>query len=229
VLQEQRFNRLGGSESLETDVRVIAATHQDLEALIACGRFRADLYYRLKGFVIFLPPLRERPEDLPSLVAHLLERFRPLLGHPVEQVAPEALARLRRHTWPGNVRELEGCLKQALLQAWGPVLTVEDLPPELTRGAPAGAAPADRDADALLRYIRQRLVAGSTDLYAEALRRLEETLVREVLTHTGGNQAQAARLLGIARNSLRKKIQELGITLERVVGEGTDDAEPGLK
>jgi two-component system nitrogen regulation response regulator GlnG len=229
VLQEQRFERLGGGAPLETDVRLIAATHQDLEALIVRGRFRADLYYRLKGFVITMPPLRERPEDLPALVAHLLERLRPLLGHPVEQVDPEVLARLQRHTWPGNVRELEGCLKQALLQARGQVLTAVALPPELTRGEPAGAAPADREADALLGYVRQRLAAGSTDLYAEALRRLEETLVREVLAHTGGNQAQAARLLGIARNSLRKKILELGITLERVVGGGADDAELGLK
>jgi two-component system nitrogen regulation response regulator GlnG len=219
VLQEQRFDRLGGSESLQTDVRLIAATHQDLEALIARGRFRADLYYRLKGFVILLPPLRERPEDLPPLVAHLLERFRPLLGHPVEEVAPEVLSRLQRHPWPGNVRELEGCLKQALLQARGPVLMMDDLPPELTRDEPAGAAPADLDADALLCYIRQRLAAGSTDLYAEAVRRLDEMLVREVLIHTAGNQAQAARVLGIARNSLRKKIQEVGITLETLLAE----------
>src|SRR5215472_684932 len=143
VLQEQRFDRLGGSEPIATDVRLIAATHQDLESLIARGRFRADLYYRLKGFVICLPSLRERPEDLPALVSHLLERFRQPLGHPVEQVAPEALARLQQYAWPGNVRELEGSLKQALLQAWGPVLTVDDLPPELARGEPAGAALAD--------------------------------------------------------------------------------------
>src|SRR5262245_9463887 len=225
VLQEQRFDRLGGSESLATDVRLIAATHQDLETLIARGRFRADLYYRLKGFVILLPPLRERPEDLPPLVGHLLERFRQPLGHAVEQVAPEALDLLRQYNWPGNVRELEGCLKQALLQSRGPVLTVDDLPRELARDKPAGPAPADSDADALLGYIRQRLAAGSTDLYAEALSRLDETLVREVLKHTGGNQAQAARLLGIARNSLRKKIQEQGITLERVVGGAADDDE----
>jgi two-component system nitrogen regulation response regulator GlnG len=119
VLQEQRFDRLGGSETLETDVRLIAATHQDLEGLIARGRFRADLYYRLKGFVITLPPLRERPEDLEPLVGHLLERLRPQLNHPVEQVAAEVMDRLQRHPWPGNVRELEGVLKQALLQAQG--------------------------------------------------------------------------------------------------------------
>src|SRR5262249_7901394 len=155
----QRFARLGGSEPLATDVRLIAATHQDLETLIARGRFRADLYYRLKGFVIFLPPLRERPEDLPALVAHMLERFRHPLGHPVEQAAPEARARLQQYAWPGNVREREGSLKQALLQARGRVLAVDDLPPELARDKPAGAASAD--ADALLAYIRQRLAAGS--------------------------------------------------------------------
>ena len=187
------------------------------------------MYYRLKGFVISLPPLRERPEDLPALVTHLLERFRQQLAHSVEQVAPEAMARLQAYTWPGNVRELEGCLKQALLQARGPVLSADDFPPELARAKPAGADPADSEADALLGYIRQRLVAGSTDLYAEALRWLDETLVREVLNFTGGNQAQAARLLGIARNSIRKKIQEQGITLERVVGGVADGVEPELK
>jgi two-component system nitrogen regulation response regulator GlnG len=229
VLQEQRFDRLGGSEPIATDVRLLAATHQDLETLIARGRFRADLYYRLKGFVICLPPLRERPVDLPALVNHLLERFRQPLGHSVEQVAPELLSRLQQYAWPGNVREVEEILKQALLQARGPVLTVDDLPQELARAKPAGADPADSAADALLAYIRQRLAAGSTDLYAEALRRLDETLVREVLNFTGGNQAQAARLLGIARNSLRKKILEQGITLERVVGGMADGVEPKLK
>jgi two-component system nitrogen regulation response regulator GlnG len=223
VLQEQRFDRLGGSEPVATDIRLIAATHQDLEALIARGRFRADLYYRLKGFVISLPPLRERPEDLPALLAHLLERFRGPLGHPVERVAPEVLTRLRQHAWPGNVRELEGCLKQALLHARGPVLRLDDLPAELTRFPPADA---DGDTDGLLAYIRQQLAAGSNDLYAEALGRLDGMLLREVLRFTAGNQAQAARRLGIARNSLRKKIQEQGIILERVVGPAADDRNP---
>jgi DNA-binding NtrC family response regulator len=226
MLQEQRFDRVGGSEAISTDVRLIAATHQDLETLIARGRFRADLYYRLKGFVISLPPLRERSEDLPALVVHLLERFRPLLGHAVEQVSPEVLARLQQYAWPGNVRELEGSLKQAMLQARGPLLTVDDLPPELAGDQPAPATAAELSADALLSYVRERLTAGSTDLYAEALRRLDETLVREALRFTGGNQARAARLLGIARNSLRKKIQELEISLERVVGELPEDVMP---
>jgi two-component system nitrogen regulation response regulator GlnG len=117
---------------------------------------------------------------------------------------------------------VEGILKQAVLQAQGPLLTAGDLPEELTRGEPEGIGPA-RVEDSLLGYIRQRLAAGSTDIYAETLRRLEQELLREVLKHTGGHQAQAARLLGIARNSLRKKIQELGITLERVVGEAAND------
>src|SRR5262249_38157694 len=142
---------------------------------------------------------------------------------------PSATSACPAKNKPGNVRELEGCLKQALLQVRGPVLTADDLPSELARAKSAGKAPDASDADALLGYIRQRLAAGSTDLYAEALRRLDETLVREVLKHTGGNQAQAARLLGIARNSLRKKIQEQGITLERVVGEMANGAGRELK
>jgi nitrogen regulation protein NR(I) len=214
ILQEQRFDRVGGSETLHTDVRIIAATHQNLDSLIAAGRFRADLYYRLKGFVISLPALRDRPDDLPALVTHIIERLRQDLGHAVEQVAPDVVLQLQRYSWPGNVRELEGVLKQALLQARGPVLALNDMPAELTRTETAVGAVDAKDSQSLLTFIRQRLAAGSTDLYAEALGRLEVTLMREVLQHTGGNQVQAAKLLGISRNWLRKKMQELGIKLE---------------
>src|SRR5262249_24054499 len=148
--------------------------HQNLESLIAAGRFRADLYYRLKGIVISLPALRERPEDLPLLVAHLLERFRPQLGHPVEQIPAAVIDRLQRHAWPGNVRELEGILKQALLQARGPVLGIDDLPIELGSGRVSVATDGHTGEDTLLSYVRQRLSANSTDLYAEALVRFEE-------------------------------------------------------
>src|SRR5207244_6847635 len=112
----------GGNETIRTDVRLIAATHRDLKAWSADGRFRPDLYYRLGVFAIHLPPLRERGDDLPLLVRHYVRRFSRELGREVRQVAPEALERLQRHPWPGNIRELQGVLKQALLQASGTVL-----------------------------------------------------------------------------------------------------------
>ena len=119
VLQEQAFERVGGNETVRTDVRLIAATHRDLKAWSAEGKFRPDLYYRLGVFTIHLPPLRERGDDLPMLVRHYLRRFSRELGREVHEVAPEALERLRRYSWPGNIRELQSVLKQALLQARG--------------------------------------------------------------------------------------------------------------
>lgn len=128
VLQEQAFERVGGTETVRTDVRLIAATHRDLKAWSDEGKFRPDLYYRLRVFSIHLPPLRERGEDLPLLVQFHLRRSSRELGREVREVAPEALARLRGYSWPGNVRELQSVLKQALLRAHGPVLLPEFLP-----------------------------------------------------------------------------------------------------
>src|SRR4029077_11779894 len=117
VLQEQAFERLGGNETVRTDVRLIAATHRDLKAWSEEGQFRPDLYYRLSVFTIHLPPLRERGDDLPVLVQHFLRRFSCELGREVREVAAEALERLRAYSWPGNIRELQSVLKQALLRA----------------------------------------------------------------------------------------------------------------
>ena len=143
VLQEQAFERVGGNETVRTDVRLIAATHRDLKALSAEGKFRPDLYYRLSVFTIHLPPLRQRGDDLPLLVQHYVRRFSRELGREVRQVAPETLERLCRYSWPGNIRELQSVLKQALLQASGTVLLPAFLPESLERrpaiGAPATA------------------------------------------------------------------------------------------
>ncbi len=128
LLQEQAFERVGGNETVRTDVRLIAATHRDLKAWSAEGKFRPDLYYRLGVFTIHLPPLRERGDDLPLLVRHYLRRFSRELGREVREVAPEALERLRGYAWPGNIRELQSVLKQALLRASGPTLLPAFLP-----------------------------------------------------------------------------------------------------
>jgi two-component system nitrogen regulation response regulator GlnG len=223
LLQEQRFERLGGNETVQTDVRVLAATNRDLEAEVTHGRFRRDLFYRLSVFTIHLPPLCERGDDLTLLVQHYLRRYGRELSKEVKAVAPEAMELLRRYPWPGNVRELQSVLKQALLLATGPVLLSDFLPQALhphPSEAPAAAwpdgAPATADA-ALEQFLDERIRAGSADLYAEAVRRLERTLLAHVLRHTGGNQLQAARLLGITRGSLRAKLRELGIRIDRTV------------
>jgi two-component system nitrogen regulation response regulator GlnG len=210
VLQDQAFERVGGNETVRTDVRLIAATHRDLKAWLEEGRFRPDLYYRLDVFTIHLPPLRERGEDLPLLVRHYVRRFSKELGRDVQEVAPEALERLRCYGWPGNVRELQSVLKQALLRASGTVL----LPPFLPdlAGRPGESRPAPAGADlGLEAFIRRRLGPDAQGLYAETHRRVDRALLPLVLEHTGGNQNQAARLLGVARQTLRTKLRDLGL------------------
>jgi DNA-binding NtrC family response regulator len=212
VLQEQAFERVGGNETVRTNVRLIAATHRDLKAWSAEGKFRPDLYYRLGVFTIPLPPLRERGDDLPMLVRHYLRRFSRELGREVHEVAPEALERLRRCSWPGNIRELQSVLKQALLQARGTTLLPAFLPPlpgELSgpMTAPESAV-GDPDLEA---FIRQCLASDIGDQYAQAHRRLDRLFLTRVLEATGGNQHDAARRLGIARETLRRRLRELGL------------------
>jgi len=225
VLQEQTFERLGGNEMIRTDVRVLAATNMDLQAAVAAGRFRLDLFFRLSVFTIHLPPLRERGDDLQLLLGHYLRRFNRELGKDVQSVPPETLELLRRYSWPGNVRELQSVLKQALLQATGPVLLSDFLPASVKTASP----PPERGSEEAMReggleaFIESRLQAGTQQLYAEALERLERLLVTRVLRHTGGNQLQAAKILGITRGSLRTKIRDLGIRIDRTVSGGEED------
>jgi two-component system nitrogen regulation response regulator GlnG len=223
VLQEQRFERVGGNETIQTDVRVLAATNLDLKDLLTAGQFRTDLFYRLSVCTIHLPPLRERPEDLPLLVDHFLRRFGREMGKDVRQAAPEALEVLRRYPWPGNIRELQSVLKQALLRATGPVLVPDFLPP-LARPEEGAGEVTDSAFPDWTRFLNERLQAGANDLYAEALAAMERHLITGVLRHTRGNQLQAAKILGITRGSLRTKIRALGITIERAVW--SDDDQP---
>jgi two-component system nitrogen regulation response regulator GlnG len=220
LLQEQTFERLGGNQTIHTDVRLLAATNQNLEALVGEGKFRQDLYYRLNVFTIKLPALRDRGDDLPLLVRHYLRRFGRELGKDVQSISPEALDVLLRYRWPGNVRELQSIVKQALLRATGSVLMPDFLPEQLLNppasGAAAGNGTGENGGD-LRQFIEAQLAAGADGLYDAALRRLERLLVPLVLQHTGGNQVQAARILGITRATLRNKIRELGITVARAV------------
>ncbi len=218
VLQEQQFERVGGSGTIQTDVRLIAATNRDLDRLVARGQFRRDLYYRLHVYTISLPPLRERLSDLPLLVEHFLRRFRKEMGKDVEGIVPEALDLLRRYAWPGNVRELQSALKHAMLQAAGPVLLPECFHPAI-RGAAEGVPASPEGTDALDRFVAQRLQVGGEGLYADWLALAERRLFAQVLRHTAGNLSQAARILGIHRATLRNRVAALGLSSDEMSAE----------
>jgi two-component system nitrogen regulation response regulator GlnG len=226
LLQEQAFERVGGNETIRTDVRLVASTHRDLKALSGEDRFRADLYYRLGVFTIHLPPLRERGDDLPLLVRQLVRRYSRELGCSVSDVSPEAMERLRAHGWPGNVRELQSVLKQALLNARGTVLLPTNLPDLRTttieRSPPVRSAPQANalDIDA---FVRSNLVSKAGDLYDQTHREVDRRLLSIALDHTNGNQREAARLLGISRQTMRVRLRALGLYISRSV-EFDDDA-----
>jgi two-component system nitrogen regulation response regulator GlnG len=220
VLQEQRFERVGGGETIQTDVRIIAATNRDLKQMALDGNFREDLYYRLNGFAIKLPALRERGEDIQLLINRCLLRFSREVGKEVRGIAADALDILMRYHWPGNVRELEAVMRQALLQATGPMLLPEFLPESVrapTPTAPADAARAEAPPCDLQAFVSERLRGGSHDIYAEAVAMLDRYVLARVLQHTHGNQSQAAKLLGITRGSLRNKLRLLHINLGTTV------------
>ncbi|MGE3804635.1 MAG: sigma-54-dependent transcriptional regulator [Gemmataceae bacterium] len=212
VLNEQRFERVGGNETVTTDVRVIAATNRDLESMVAANQFRGDLFYRLNVYCLKLPPLRERGEDLTRLVDHFVAQFNRELNKSIQHIAPEVKDMLREYSWPGNVRELQSVLKQSMLQASGPVLTAADLPPVLHGQHSASRFSAETVA--MDTFLQQRLDASTRDLYAEWLAVTEPPLLRKVLSHSGGNLSQAARILGIDRSTLRTKLRHHGIDLE---------------
>lgn len=220
LLQEQKFERVGGSETIETDVRVLTATNRDLEEMVADGDFRADLYYRLNGYTIKLPPLRERGDDILMLLEHFVARFSQTLNKDVEGIAPDALELLLKYPWPGNVRELQSVVKQALLHATGEVLVADNLPDEvrhLRKPMVPGGGPHPGGLKQLEHFINESLEGGAEDLYATSLAQLEKYLFTRVLNHTGGNQSQAAKMLGITRGSLRNKIRTLKISIDQVV------------
>jgi two-component system nitrogen regulation response regulator GlnG len=221
VLQGQEFERVGGNEVIRTNVRLVTATNRNLEQMVSEGTFRRDLYYRLNVSTIRLPPLRERGEDLPLLAQHFVRRFARELHKDVRVIAPEAIELLRRHRWPGNVRELQSIIKQALLQATGPVLLPEFLPRSL-RGAEAEPA---LDFGGLTGFIQDQLKANSTSLYSDYQALTERHLFTQVLRHTAGNQSQAARVLGITRGTLRARLTALGISIDRSSSVETDQPE----
>jgi len=219
VLAEGEFFRVGGRELIRVDVRVIAATHQPLERLVAEGRFRADLLHRLDVVRLPVPPLRERRDDIPLLAERFLALAARRLGAPRKRLLPDAVERLRARDWPGNVRELENaCWRLAALAPDDRIgaADVDALVPAATalapRTAPGDAGAAMRDAGAwdaaLGAWVRERLAAGEGDgaLYAQARERFEQALLDAALEHTGGHRGEAAARLGVGRNTLTRRL-----------------------
>jgi two-component system nitrogen regulation response regulator GlnG len=228
VLQDQRFERVGGRDAVRTQVRVLAATNQNLDRGITTGRFRADLYYRLKEVTLNLPPLRERAEDIPGLAGHFLSEFAREVGRDIQGFAPEVLAAFGRYPWPGNVRELRGVIKEAALRTTGRVILPAFLPPELADSNPLPAAPgAGKHAGGmdLAGSIEGLLASGANGMYARVLAGVERELITRVLRHTRGHQGQACERLGIDRKTLRSKLRDLGITLDKIVSDRSEAAD----
>jgi len=218
VLQSQQFERVGGNQTISTDVRVIAATNRDLEKMVEDGDFRSDLYYRLSGFTIQLAPLRERPEDLAPLLENYLVVFSKELSKDVHGISPEAMDLLLSYSWPGNVRELQNVLKQTLLRSAGQVIIPDFLPEKVVTPSIGGAGGANDSVGTDLRHFVDDRLEGSTDnLYAEALEFMERYVVTRVLRVCEGNQSKAARMLGITRGCLRSKVRALKVSIDTLV------------
>ena len=228
VLQEGEFTTVGGRQPIRANARIVAATHRDLRALIRSGQFREDLFYRLNVVPIRLPPLRERPDDIPVLAQHFLARAQSE-GLPGKSLSPGAMAMLSAYRWPGNVRELENLIRRLAALVPQSVITEQILAPELSdhiavqETAPVNGDEPDTMAQVVERHVSRLLAAIRESgeegvLYERALAELERPLIRMTLAETRGNQIRAAALLGLNRNTLRKKIREHGIGVQRRVG-----------
>jgi two-component system nitrogen regulation response regulator GlnG len=230
VLSDGEFYRVGGTVPIRVDVRVIAATHQDLEARVAEHRFREDLFHRLNVIRVRVPSVRERRDDIPLLFRHFLAQAARELKTTAKRARPDVVAHLQSLDWPGNVRQIENACRWLTVMAPGRDIHLADLPPEL-KAAPAGAplgatvtanaaptaetpepAPSHEHWHTLLRqWAELKLRAGQDDLLGEALPEFERTLIRIALAECGGQRQEAARRLGWGRNTLTRKIKELGL------------------
>ena len=207
VLSDGQFYRVGGHTPLAANVRVIAATHQDLEARVRQGLFREDLYHRLNVIRLRLPALRERREDIPMLTRHFLAKSARDLGVDGKRLTDAALQFFASQDWPGNVRQLENVCHWVTVMAPGQVVDVKDLPPEVRGEGPGGGE--DDWRRLLEREVAARLARGESDIADPLTREFESALITKALQHTGGRRIEAAGLLGIGRNTLTRKVQEL--------------------
>jgi two-component system nitrogen regulation response regulator GlnG len=208
VLAEGDYYRVGGRDLLRADVRVLTATHQDLQKKIAEGSFREDLYHRLNVITIQLPPLRERNEDIALLSRHFLRQAAHEMGLEEKYLTPETILALQQKTWPGNVRQLQNLCQQLCVMAPGEQILPVDLPASLKdKGSVDG--PDESWSEALHNWTRKALFNGQTDLMSDARTEFEKIILDCALEHTGGKRVEAARLLGLGRNTLTRKLKEL--------------------
>jgi two-component system nitrogen regulation response regulator GlnG len=214
VLADGQFYRVGGYAPVKVDVRIIAATHQNLELRVQEGKFREDLFHRLNVIRVPLPPLRERREDIPSLARYFLQRTAKELGVEAKILHPAAQAALSRLSWPGNVRQLENTCRWLTVMAAGQEILIQDLPAELFANDTAEPAPSnlpDNWVILLAQWAERALGNGQQNLLSEAQPEMERALLTAALKHTQGHKQDAARLLGWGRNTLTRKLKELGI------------------
>ncbi len=217
VLQEKEITRTGGSASISVDVRIVAATNQELKEKVKRKEFREDLFYRLNVVPILLPPLRERREDIPQLVAYFIQRAHQEMGVPARGCTPETMTLLKQYHWPGNVRELENTIQRAALLSPDQMLTPADFP-DLMSGSEHEENEGSLEAligKKLRTSLTQMDVNDLDNLYEMVLHQMERPLINIILEKTRANQVRAAEILGINRNTLRKKIQTLGIEVRK--------------
>ena len=211
ALQTQEIERLGGTRTLKVDVRVIAATNQELNEMVRRGQFREDLYYRFKRIALHLPPLRERREDIPLLITHFLQLIQEELGKPIRGISTEGMQLLQDYPWPGNVRELENCVRSAATLSRSDVVLPDDLPPEIRMGNAVNTADVSQ-LETTLRSVLQdttkaAIAEGKNGLYEEVVAMLDKALIALVLDEFSGNHSKTAELLGMSRTTLLKKIR----------------------
>src|SRR5271163_3400452 len=225
ALQEREFNRVGGTDTLKLRARVIAATNQDLEAAVRAKRFREDLYFRLRVIPIQMPPLRDRREDVPELAEYFVAKAAREMGAKTTTFSPPAVAKLKSYDWPGNVRELENTVMRAALLAPGSAIRPEDIELEHSASgqrrtpAPDGAELNDLIAQRVSEWFEDPNGEEPRDLYQRMVSELERPLIELALKRAGGNQVKAARMLGLNRNTLRKKITDHKIALTKYPGQ----------
>ena len=229
VLQERRIERLGGEGSIPVDVRIVAATNQDLDGAVALRAFREDLFYRLNVVTIHLPPLRDRREDIPALVTHFLTVFSHEQDTVPKLFSPDALELMTLYRWPGNVRELENVVKRAAALAPSSLILPDYLPDAVQKGAGSeeSAVGPGFPVDWMRGEIARLRDTLDGRLHAHFVACVERPLLALILRRTGGNQVRAAEVLGINRNTLRKRIKELGVALPGKAGESAEDKGAG--
>ena len=212
ALQTQEIERLGGTRTLKVDVRVIAATNQELSEMVKQGQFREDLYYRFRRIALHLPPLRERQEDISLLVTHFLQLIQEELGKPIRGISEEGMKLLQDYPWPGNVRELENCLRSAAALSRADVILPDDLPSEIRIGTemnPTDGSQLEISLKSILQdTTREAIAQGKQGLYEDVVASLDKVLIELVLDEFSGNHSKTAELLGMSRTTLLKKIKQ---------------------